>query len=286
MIYLIVVSLIWAFSFGIIGNTLSGISPAWQSLVRLGIAAIVFLPFVRRVEFRLGVKLFFTGMIQFGFMYLFYISAFRHLRSHEVALFTALTPVFVIMLSDVFGRSFSPAGWIAAALAAAGSAVLLWKQSPGMEAVKGFWLMQASNVCFAAGQLLYRRVVKSSARPVTGDVRIFFWLYLGGVVALVPFAAGNAPQAVEPVQWVALVYLGAIASGASFFLWNVGARQTGATALAVMNNLKIPLAAIVSLTVFGESIRLTVLAAGIFLFLLAFLLPYVSSAHEKRRVQH
>ena len=271
MPYLILVSLIWAFSFGIIGNTLAGIPPAWQGMVRLAIASIVFLPFVRKVEFNLGAKLFFIGMIQFGLMYLFYITAFRHLRSHEVALFTAFTPVYVAMFNDIFNRSFSPVYWIAAALAALGSGILLWKHPVGMDAMKGFWLVQASNICFAIGQLLYRSVLAKANR--TDDVRMFFWLYFGAVAALIPFAVGNMPQSVQPVQWGALIYLGLIASGLSFFLWNVGARKTNAGTLAVMNNLKIPLAAIVSLTVFGEEAQWTILLAGIFLFLLAYAFP-------------
>jgi drug/metabolite transporter (DMT)-like permease len=269
--YLIIVSLIWAFSFGLIGNTLTGIPPAWQGLVRLVIASIVFLPFVRRVEFRFGVKLFLIGMIQFGLMYLFYITAFRHLRSHEVALFTALTPVYVVILNDIFRRSFSPVYLIAAALAVIGSGIFLWKQPVCINALKGFWLVQASNVCCAVGQLLSRSVL-AKAKP-TADVRIFFWLYLGAVVALVPFAVGNMPQTVQPAQWGALVYLGAISSGLSFFLWNAGARKTNAGTLAVMNNLKIPLAAIVSLTVFGEEAQWTIILAGILLFLFAIILP-------------
>ena len=267
MNYLIFVSLVWAFSFGLIGNTLAGIPPAWQGMMRLAIASLIFLPFVRRVEFRLGTKLFLIGMIQFGLMYLFYITAFRYLRSHEVALFTALTPVYVVMLNDIFRRSFSPMYWIAAALATLGSGILLWKHPVGMEVVKGFWLVQASNVCFAIGQLLYRSVLKK-AKP-TQDARLFFWLYLGAVAVLIPFAVSNAPEAVQPVQWGALIYLGAVASGLSFFLWNIGARKTNAGTLAVMNNLKIPLATIVSLTVFGEGVKLTTLLAGILLFLLA-----------------
>ena len=273
MIYLIIVSLVWAFSFGLIGNTLSGIPPAWQGMVRLAIASVVFLPFVRKVELRLGVKLFFLGMVQFGLMYLFYITAFSHLRSHEVALFTALTPVYVALLNDIFRRSFSPVYWIAAALAALGSGVLLWKHPVGIDAIKGFWLVQASNVCFAVGQLMYRSVL-AKAKPMK-DICIFFWLYLGAVAALIPFAIGNMPETVQPVQWVALIYLGAIASGASFFLWNVGARRTDAGTLAVMNNLKIPLAAIVSLTVFGEEAQWTILLAGILLFILACVFPRI-----------
>ena len=53
-------------------------------------------------------------------------------------------------------------------------------------------------------------------------------------------------------QALTLLYLGAIASGLGFFLWNVGARQASAGAQAVFNNLKIPLAIAVSLLFFGE----------------------------------
>ena len=274
MPYLIVVSLVWAFSFGLIGNTLAGIPPAWQGMARLAIASVIFFPFVRRVEFNLGLKLFFIGIIQFGLMYLFYITAFRNLRSHEVALFTAFTPVYVALFNDIFRRSFSLVYWIAAALAALGSAILLWKHPVGMEAMKGFWLVQASNVCFAVGQLLYRSVFEK-AKPVA-DVHLFFWLYLGAVAALVPFAIGNMPQSVLPTQWAALIYLGAIASGLSFFLWNVGVRKTDAGTLAVMNNLKIPLAAIVSLTVFGEEAQWMIPLAGSLLFLFACFFPRLS----------
>jgi len=310
MFYLILVSLIWAFSFGLIGNTLAGLPYAWIGMVRLGIASAVFLPFVRRVEPRLGVKLFFIGMVQFGLMYLFYNASFRHLESYEVALFTALTPVYMVMLNDVFfKRSFSPVYWGAAVLAVLGGGVLHWKGTFDTTAWTGFWLVQGSNVCFAVGQLLYRSVMGNAeivgadprVRPgrhmglplrrvgspsafqpsafslLRADASVFFWLYLGAVAAVIPFAVGNMPEAVTPVQWRALVYLGAIASGASFFLWNLGARKTNAGTLAVMNNLKIPLTVIVSIAVFNESIQWYILAAGIVLFLFACVLPRLSA---------
>jgi drug/metabolite transporter (DMT)-like permease len=88
---------------------------------------------------------------------------------------------------------------------------------------------------------------------------------------------------VESKQWVALIYLGVIASGVSFFLWNVGARKTDAGTLAVMNNLKIPLAAIVSLTVFGEEVQWTILLAGILIFIVACVFPRV---FKKNLISH
>jgi len=49
-----------------------------------------------------------------------------------------------------------------------------------------------------------------------------------------------------------LLYLGLLASGVGFFLWNVGATRVEAGILAVFNNVKIPLAVLVSLLFFRE----------------------------------
>ena len=49
-----------------------------------------------------------------------------------------------------------------------------------------------------------------------------------------------------------MLYLGAIASGLAFFLWNLGATRVGTGTLAVLNNLKVPLTVAVSLLFFGE----------------------------------
>jgi len=59
-----------------------------------------------------------------------------------------------------------------------------------------------------------------------------------------------------------LVYLGAVASGLGFFLWNVGARKVNGGTLAVFNDLKIPLAVAVSLIFFGEKASLPHLLIG------------------------
>jgi drug/metabolite transporter (DMT)-like permease len=59
-----------------------------------------------------------------------------------------------------------------------------------------------------------------------------------------------------------MAYLGLIASGICFFLWNSGARQVGGAALAVLNNVKIPLAITVSLLVFREQADIHRLLAG------------------------
>lgn len=62
------------------------------------------------------------------------------------------------------------------------------------------------------------------------------------------------------MQWWLLAYLGVIASGVCFFLWNYGARRVTPVKLAIMNNLKIPLAALISLLLFREQPNMFLLA--------------------------
>ena len=265
MYLLTVVSLVWAFSFGLIGNQLAGLSPAWLGWIRLALSALVFLPFVRRLPWKTALALFATGAVQFGLMYLAYLSSFRYLKSHEVALFTVVTPLFVAGLNDLFGRRFQPWNLLAACLAVAGAGILKWSQIETPAPLYGILLVQASNLCFAAGQLAYRAVLRRLPAPVP-DHRVFFWLHLGGFAVLtplaLPLALSAAPPAPSPHQWAILAYLGIVASGLCFFLWNRGARLVSAGQLAVMNNLKIPLAVAVSLFVFREPANLYTFFAG------------------------
>jgi len=265
MIHLVVVSLVWAFSFGLIGNRLAGLPPAWLGWIRLALSALVFLPFVRRVPWKTGLGLFAAGAVQFGLMYWAYLTSFRYLKSHEVALFTVMTPILVALLSDLGSRRFRPFNFAAASLAVGGAAVVKWAELETAAPLVGFLLVQVSNLCFAAGQLAYRALMAHLDKPLP-DHRVFFWMHLGGFAVLtpmaLPFVLADAPPAPTPGQWAVLVYLGVVASGICFFLWNRGARLVSAGQLAVMNNLKIPLGVAVSLFVFREPANLWTLLVG------------------------
>ena len=265
MTYLVAVSLVWAFSFGLIGNHLAGLSPAWMGWIRLGLSALVFLPFVRRVPWKTGVGLFAVGAVQFGLMYWAYLTSFRYLKSHEVALFTVMTPILVALLSDLGSKRFRPLNFAAASLAVGGAAVIKWAELESTAPLVGFLLVQVSNLCFAAGQLAYRGLMARLEKPLP-DHRVFFWMHFGGFAVLTPMALPIAlaatPPAPTPLQWAILAYLGAVASGLCFFLWNRGARLVSAGQLAVMNNLKIPLGVAASLFIFGEPANFWTLLVG------------------------
>lgn len=260
MPYLIAVSLIWALSFGLIKGRLVGLDSAFITAVRLGLALLVFLPFLRPRGLGAArtLQLMALGGVQFGLMYLAYNESFRHLQAYEVALLTLTTPVMVTLLADALQRQWHPRSLVAALVAVAGTAIVVFQDKALAPTLTGVLLVQLSNLAFAAGQVGYKHWHEAAraAQPALRDRDVFAWLYAGGalVALLVLLARGGAglPQALNASQMLTLLYLGVVASGLGFFLWNVGATRVSAGQLAVMNNAKIPLAVACSLLIFGE----------------------------------
>ena len=280
MHWLAFVSLLWAFSFGLIGNALKGVDPYFIAAARLGFALLVFLPFLRlaRIPRAEAPRLVLYGAIQFGCMYVAYINAFRFLPSHLVALFSILTPVYVVLIHDLRRRHFSPRYLLAAALSVLGALVIEGQTPTAKGSVWiGFGLMQVAGIAFAFGQVAYRDWKR--ARPEVRDREVFALLYVGGTATALAFSLWLTDwSALRPStgQWRALAYLGLVASGLGFFLWNKGAARSGPGVLAAFNNAVVPLAVLCSLFVFKEVetvdaaglMRLatggTLIAAGVF----------------------
>ncbi len=273
MASLLLASLLWSVSFGLIKDTLSGYDPRIVATIRLALAALVFAPWLGRAVLdrweRLGLMA--LGAVQFGLMYVLYIASYATLSGHAVALFTVVTPLYVIGLEDLAARRRSRRGLIAAALAAAGGAWIVWNGLPGRDAWRGVALLQGANLCFAAGQVAYRRWRRNS-RAGAADAGFLAWMYLGAAVLagiVAALAGATVSQGFDRRALWALLYLGLLPTGVGFWLWNRGAVRVSAATVAVMNNLKIPLGVAAAWLLFGESIDLVRFAPGATVVLLA-----------------
>jgi drug/metabolite transporter (DMT)-like permease len=256
MLPLFFVSLLWAFSFGLV-KKLGGLDPVAVSVLRLALAALVFLPFLRprALPRRDVVTLMIIGAIQFGLMYALYTAAYGYLKAHEVALATILTPIYVAIIDAAIENRTRWRHIIAASLAVIGAGVLIWKNRTSDTIVTGFLIVQGANLCFAAGQVGYKRVRATLPKTVS-NAGIFFWPCAGAVIATVLISIFFTDwTAFRPTlkQWEVLVYLGVLASGLGFFLWNYGATKVNTGTLAVFNNAKVPLGVVCSLLFFNET---------------------------------
>ena len=255
MIYLAVVSIIWAFSFGLIGSSLAGLDSFLVATLRLGIASVAFL-FMLRIK-SIGLidhaRLVLIGVIQFGVMYGCYMKAFQYLPSHIVAIFSITTPVYVVLVHNLRQKSFSKKFILVALLSVVGAGIIKAQSFPSGDIWTGFSLMQVAGLSFAFGQVAYRDWKKGNPQVV--DRSVFGLLILGGFVSVGCFSfilTDFSDLNISLEQWQSIVYLGIVASGLGFFLWNKGATKVNPGTLAAFNNAVVPLAVLCSLFVFRE----------------------------------
>ncbi len=272
-------------SFALIGA--HDIDPDLLAAARLGLAAIAFAPLLWRCEARKAtrsspskrLRLAGIGALQYGVMYVLVLRSYRHLAGHEVALLTITTPIFVVMVEAALSRGAvrrAPTAartWGAAGVAVAAALVVRGDAARGTDTSGDFWvgfaLVQGANLAWAAGQVLYRRV-----EPETGRAGARFgWLFLGGFAVAAAWALLHVDASALELstdEMGVIVYLGLVPSGLAFYLWNRGATRVEVGRLAVMNNLKIPLAiAVALLPPFSESADLPRLAVSFALLLVA-----------------
>ncbi|WP_350635048.1 carboxylate/amino acid/amine transporter [Pseudoalteromonas sp. GW168-MNA-CIBAN-0100] len=264
MRYLFAVTLLWAFSFSLIGVYLAGQVDAWFSvLIRIALATLVFLPFLKfkQTPKPLALKLMLIGAIQLGVMYSFYYHSFLFLSVPEVLLFTVMTPLYITLLNDGLNKHFNPRFFIVALIAVIG-AITIRYENLNSNFIIGLLLVQGANISFAVGQVTYKRLMMNNKLD---DKTVFGWFFIGAlIIATICYALfGNSNKLpTTSTQWGILIYLGIVASGLGYFMWNKGATLVNVGALAVMNNLLIPAGIIVNVLIWNRDADIVRLSIG------------------------
>lgn len=266
MHYLVITNLVWAFSFSLIGVYLAGQVDAWFSvLFRIGLAMLVFIPFLKIGQLTRStiIKLIATGGCQLGIMYCFYYQSFILLSVPEVLLFTVFTPIYVTLIDDLLHGRFNPWYLVTALIAVVGAVVIKYTDiNQGF--ILGFLVVQGANLAMAIGQVAYKKLSEHELKNVKHS-QVFGLFYIGAfIVACIAFMIfGNtAKLPTTNLQWGILIYLGIIASGLGYFMWNKGACLVNSGALAAMNNVLVPLGLLVNLMIWNRDADLVTLTLG------------------------
>jgi len=288
MTYLFVITILWAFSFSLIGVYLAGQVDAWFSVfMRVALAMCVFLPFLkfRAVPGGLALKLMAIGAIQLGLMYSFYYHSFLYLTVPEVLLFTVMTPIFVTLLNDALDRRFNARFFIVSVIAILG-AVAIRYDGINSGFLTGFFIVQGANVCFASGQVLYKRLMAHHADIPQHTVFGYFFIGAFMVAAICFVAFGDMSKLpTTPIQWGIITYLGVVASGIGYFAWDKGATQVNVGSLAVMNNLLIPAGIIVNVVIWNRDADILRLSIGAGIILLALIINERFADQSRKAIQ-
>ena len=272
MIYLIIVSILWSFSFGIIKYGLSGVDSSYISFIRSLIALLFFssISIYNIKKFALDLKLILIGALQFGFMYIFYIQSYAYLPAYLIATFTITTPIFVGLASKYIARqSISKNGIYAISLVIIGSFLMRINFVNPFDYWVGFLLIQFANLFFASGQILFKEwKIKNDGTDILHN---FSQMFLGAtlVTSLFYLFSTSGSNQLSSENLFALIFLGLISTGLGFLFWNLGSLKVTNDKLAVMNNLIIPIAILNSYFIFGEQIDSSTFVPGMICFYFA-----------------
>jgi len=271
--YLVLVSILWSFSFGIIKYGLSEVDPLFISYARSLIALLFFssISIYQLKRFRWDINLIAIGAIQFGLMYIFYIQSYQYLPAYLIATFTITTPIFVSIADKYFFRKDRTSkNLLAIFLVLLGSYLMRYNIVNPIDYWSGFMLIQCANFVFAWGQVWFKQWnIKNKDTDIISN---FSQLFLGAtaVTSLSYFFISDNNVQLTDINLLALLFLGLCATGIGFLLWNIGATKVSSYRLAVSNNLVIPMAILNSIIFFGESINFLLFFPGIILFYVAY----------------
>ncbi len=269
MIYLILVSILWSFSFGIIKYGLGDVNPILLSFLRNLIAFVffAFLTIYNYKKFVFDIKLIAIGGVQFGLMYIFYISSYQFLPAYLIATFTITTPIFIMIFSQIINhKPFTLNGIYSVLFVITGSYLIRLTVVNPFDYWIGFILIQFANLFFALGQLLFKEW--KSKNKKTDVINNFSQLFFGAVIITFIFNSfySNSFETINSHHIPWLLFLGLISTGLGFLVWNLGSVKVSNERLAVMNNIVIPIAIINSFLFFQEEINFMTFFPAMILF--------------------
>ena len=275
------VTLVWAFSFSLIGVYLAGqVDGYFAVMARMALAALVLLPFFRPGKLGKGLmmKLMAIGAVQIGLMYLFLYQSFLFLSVAEVLFFTIFTPVYISLIQIALTPKVFTLQLMVSIGLAVGASALMRYYSLSDTFWLGAGLVQLANLCFALGQVAYREVRKTdTSKPQEGFACFFLGaLLVSGITFLCIGDYSALPD--THIQWLVLVWLGVGASGAGYLCWAWASTRVNIGQLAVMNNLLIPAGLIVNLVFWGNHVKWLHLVVGTAVLLVALYLCRERSA--------
>lgn len=269
MLNLIIATICFSLSFGLIKSQLVSLPSEFVVFSRLFLACIIFFFFFKKGSFKKQFLAFIFGIIQFGVMFLCFIKAFKYLQGNEIALLTTTTPVFVAIWASILGDRFRFIYIVCILLSVLGAGIIVWQNLPFNLIVKGIILMETSNCSFALGQILWKKYVSDTSS------KYMFSAYLGASLFVLPMCLYNVDinsLSVTIPQILSILYLAIIPTGIGFWLWNRGSVCVKSSTLAIMNNLKIPFAVLFSIIIFHEKINVFNFVIGSSIILISIIL--------------
>jgi drug/metabolite transporter (DMT)-like permease len=258
---LLVANVVYATAAVVSRIALDGMPPALLGFARLGIAALVLAPLVRRERVPAGEGWRLAGMGVIGFTMAFALMNWGIVYSSatNAALLIIVEPLTMLLLGPaVLGERLTRREALGAALAVVGALIVVADGIPGVTRSllprwRGDVMLALSGVAYAVYSLLARPVL-TPANAVAVTRRSIVW----GALAMAPLVAvewmaGARPVASLPAL-LGTVYLAVVITALGYVAWNWALARVEAARAAAFLTIQPVVGALLGAAVLGDPV--------------------------------
>jgi|HigsolmetaAR201D_1030396.scaffolds.fasta_scaffold01110_11 drug/metabolite transporter (DMT)-like permease len=271
IVALIAVMIVWGSTFVVTKSAIAELPPLTLAFVRVAIGALLLLPFamprLRQSERKLPWgALWAMGFIGVTLYYILFNFSLSLTSASQGALVQSSIPAVTAAIAAVWLReSASRARIVGIALSILGVLVVFSGGTGGdtnaASPLLGNSLMFGSVVCWGLYTSCARKVAQFDAIVVTMFVTAI------GALLLLPFAIfelwNGASFAASPPAWAGALYLGALASGIGYLLYNYALKHMAASQVGVFTNLIPVVGVLTGVLVLGEALSWQAIVGGL-----------------------
>jgi drug/metabolite transporter (DMT)-like permease len=270
-VLLFIALFIWGFAYVVTKSGLSAVPPMLFALLRYTVASLILVPLAlargglarlpRPVPWRTLVLMGFTGV---GLYYVLFNLAIAFTTASQTALIQSAFPAIVGVMAVVWLQErLSRRRIVGIVLAIAGVVLIVARTETGASSsnpLLGNSLAVASVLSWGTYTILAKRMSTADPIAVTAIISLI------GTVMLVPAALienANVSIASIPAEgWMPIIYLGALASAASYLLYMRALRDIDASLVGTYVNLSPVIGVVSGVIVLGETITATAIVGG------------------------
>lgn len=267
IVLLLLTMVAWGSTFVVTKELIRFWPPFTLALVRVAIGSLVLLP-LALARHRRAVRLpwrtiLFMGLIGVALYYIAFNVAMLYTSASQGALVQSCIPAITALVAVVWLRErASLLRWLGIALSVMGVMIVFSGNAAGgsSSALLGNALMFAAVVCWGIYTSLAKRVAGFDSLVITVCVTGT------GAVLLLPLSvyeiATAGLQPLPPVGWLGVLYLGGVASGVAYLLYNASLRHLDASEVGVYTNLIPVVGVLTGVVMLGEPLSMRAIVGG------------------------
>lgn len=266
---------VWGSTFMVTKELIALWPPYTVAFARVTLGTLILLPLAisrhRRGTHLPWPTLWLMGFIGVALYYVTFNLGMVYVSASQGALVQASIPAMTALVAVLWLRErASGLRWLGIAMSIAGVLIVFSGSAAdsgsGESPIFGNVLMFVSVICWALYTALAKRVAGLDSLVITVAVTgtgALLLLPMAGYEIITAHMAGESLRPLPPMGWLGIFYLGGVASGLAYVLYNASLRHLDASAVGVYTNLIPVVGVLTGVVVLGEPLSARAIIGGL-----------------------